>query len=180
MQKDFDTLIEALSQLEGVVILSTSSEIDIWIHFNCNVEKTITNMSIQLSDVQNIKFLSLPSGDENSYQLIMEDEQAVIAVTKKIVVLKDSKGDLKKSKTIELGIPDLSLVTLRQMTAELKQRQNLNFVLIWMEDSERDNIAIEGSNSNPTQIVGLLARGLHMAIEWAGKDIKLYKPKDDE
>ena len=76
-------------------------------------------------------------------------------------------------------MPDLSLVTIRQMAMELKRRNNLTFALVWIENNERDNIAIEGSG-NPTQLVGLLARGSHMAIEWADKSIKFYKPSDDE
>ncbi len=75
----------------------------------------------------------------------------------------------------EFGIPDLSLVTIRQMANELKRRENVCFALVWMEDSERDNIAIEGSG-NPTQVVGLLTRGTHMAIEWADRNIKFQKP----
>lgn len=76
----------------------------------------------------------------------------------------------------EFGIPDLSLVTIRQMANELKRRDNICFALVWMEDSERDNIAIEGSG-NPTQVVGLLTRGAHMAIEWADRNIKFQRPE---
>lgn len=64
------------------------------------------------------------------------------------------------------------------MAVELKKRENLTFAVVWIEDNDRDNIAIEGSG-NPTQLVGLLARGLHMAIEWADKNIKFHKPKDE-
>lgn len=75
----------------------------------------------------------------------------------------------------ELGIPDLSLVTIRQMANELKRRDNICFALVWMEDTERDNIAIEGSG-HPTQVVGLLTRGTNMAVEWADKNIRFQRP----
>jgi hypothetical protein len=75
----------------------------------------------------------------------------------------------------EFGIPDLTLVTIRQMANELKRRDNICFALVWIEETDRDNIAIEGSG-NPTQVVGLLARGKHMAIEWADRNIKFQKP----
>ena len=78
----------------------------------------------------------------------------------------------------EFGIPDLSLVTIRQITNELKRRDNVCFALVWMEDSERDNIAIEGSG-NPTQVVGLLTRGTHMAVEWADRNIRFQKPNQE-
>jgi hypothetical protein len=47
-----------------------------------------------------------------------------------------------------------------------------------MEDSNKDNIAIEG-NGNPTHLVGLLARGLHMAIEWSDKYLHFKKPDEE-
>ena len=73
----------------------------------------------------------------------------------------------------------MSLLTIRQMAAELKMRNGLTFALVWIENAERDNIAIEGSG-NPTQLVGLLTRGSHMAIEWADKNIKFFKPREDD
>ena len=91
----------------------------------------------------------------------------------------ENNGNLRKARQKELGLPDLSLITIRQMATELKQRTGLTFALVWIENTERDNIAIEGSG-NPTQLVGLLTRGTHMAIEWADKSIKFYKPGCDE
>ena len=73
----------------------------------------------------------------------------------------------------------MSLVTIRQIANELKTRNNLTFALVWIENSERDNIAIEGSGQ-PTQLIGLLARGTHMAIEWADKNIRFYKPGEND
>jgi hypothetical protein len=49
--------------------------------------------------------------------------------------------------------------------------------LVWIENNERENISIEGSG-NPTQLVGLLARGTHMVIEWADKNMQFFKDKD--
>jgi hypothetical protein len=65
------------------------------------------------------------------------------------------------------------------MATELKSRQNLTFALVWIENSERENIAIEGSG-NPTHLIGLLARAQNMAIDWADKNIKFYRPNKDE
>ena len=69
-------------------------------------------------------------------------------------------------------------MTIKQIAKELKKRKNLSFAVVWMEDTNKENIAIEG-NGNPTQIVGLLARGLHMAIEWSDKFLKISKPEKD-
>jgi hypothetical protein len=70
-------------------------------------------------------------------------------------------------------------VTIKQIARELKKRENLSFAMVWMEDSSKDNIAIEG-NGNPTNLVGLLARGLHMAIEWSDKYLHFKKLDDDQ
>jgi hypothetical protein len=72
------------------------------------------------------------------------------------------------------GLPDLSLVTCRQMANELKKRKNLTFALLWSEENDSENISLEG-NGDPTKICGLLARGLNLAINWADKNMDFEK-----
>ena len=89
---------------------------------------------------------------------------------------------VEKNKVVaydEYGVPDLSLVTIKQIAKELKNRKNLTFAMVWMEENIKDNIAIEG-NGNPTHLVGLLARGLHMAIEWSDRYLKFNKQDKDK
>jgi hypothetical protein len=172
MKKDFDLLVEVLSQLEGVEVIETS-EPEAWIHFRCPSQDVLA----QINDLPDkCRILVLGEPDQPTYQLFVDD---ALAVLKKLTSLKDAGGDLQKARLVEMGIPDLSLVTIHQITTELKQRGNLCFALVWMEDKDRDNIAIEGSAVNPTFLVGLITRGLHMAIEWADKNIKFSRPKDE-
>lgn len=72
---------------------------------------------------------------------------------------------------------DLSLMTIRDFAAELRRRPNLCFAIVCIEDNGRDNLAIE-SRGNPTEVVGILARGMKKVIEWADKDIKWSTPAD--
>jgi hypothetical protein len=112
--------------------------------------------------------------ENNNYKIIFENESIIDEFSEKLVAIVESLYLPKNN----LGIPDLSLVTIRQMAVELKKRSNITFAIVWIENSQKDNIAIEGSG-NPTQLVGLLSRGVHMAIEWADKNIKFYRPKED-
>lgn len=82
-------------------------------------------------------------------------------------------GETKK------GIPDLSWVTIRQMAEELKKRENLTFAILWIEESEYDNISLEASG-NPTTLCGMLTRGLNLAVKYADKNINYHEPKDDK
>jgi len=186
MNDEISLLVEVLSNFEGVSVLNSD---DTWVTFRCVVESTlasITSQVVELQDSTTCKFMIYPHPDDPEqviYQLIFEGEgeekrRSISVVTKVLKNILES-GSVQRAKHKELGIPDLSLVTLRQMAVELKQRENLCFALVWMEQSERDNIAIEGSG-NPTQLVGLLARGLNMAIDWADKNIKFRRPKDEE
>lgn len=186
MEFEFELLIETLKKFDGFTLVDISTE-GTWIHFKLTSETSLLLISEQVTDIKeqypcNLLVLSnQEKPDDYSYQLIIEAEDRLMAMkvlAKKLVVVLQS-GDTRKAKHQELGLPDLSLLTIRQMAMELKQRTNLTFALVWIENNERDNIAIEGSG-NPTQLVGLLARGSHMAIEWADKNIKFYRPKDEE
>ena len=107
----------------------------------------------------------------------MNLEAGLKALSDNLLLIIESQEEKLKKKYQELGIPDLSLVTIQQMVEELKKRKSLIFSLVWIENNERENISIEGSG-NPTQLVGLLARGTHMVIEWADKNMQFFKDKD--
>lgn len=187
MEKEFTKLVTTLNKFEGFNIIDISTEYK-WIHFKLNNEQSLNAISTQISEVKeyypcNLLVLANQNDPKDfSYQLVIETEEKsrfVKILTKKLENVLENNGNLRKAKQKELGLPDLSLITIRQMAAELKQRTGLTFALVWIENTERDNIAIEGSG-NPTQLVGLLTRGTHMAIEWADKNIKFYKPGNDE
>ena len=176
MNTEFNVFIDTLKKFEGLEILDSSN--DGWVHFTLNSEKSLSQIAESVSitkEYYKCVLLLLSSKEiQFSYQIVIEANDKIAAIkslTKQFQILQ-SHG---KS---ELGIPDLSLVTMRQIANELKQRSNLVFALVWIEDSEKDNIAIEGSG-NPTQLVGLLTRGTHMAIDWADKNIKFFKPNED-
>ena len=187
MEKDFNKLVNTLNKLEGIKIIDTSHD-QSWIHFKLHNENTLNAISVAITEVKeyySCNLLVLANQKEPkdySYQIVIDSEsklEAIKLIRKKLINILESNGDLRKAKQKELGLPDLSLLTIRQMASELKQRTGLVFALVWIENAERDNIAIEGSG-NPTQLVGLLSRGTHMAIEWADKNIKFFKPKDED
>lgn len=186
--KDFDGLLNTLAQFQGVSVLDSSITPDTYITFSCEVSATLSVISTLIQEIQeshSCKLLNFPSYENEknvTYQIAFdgdeETKQRAVVVLNKLLIAVQSTGSIAKARLQELGLPDLSLVTIRQMAVELKRRENLTFAIVWIEDNERDNIAIEGSG-NPTQLVGLMARGLHMAIEWADKNIKFHKPKDE-
>jgi hypothetical protein len=187
MEKEFDSLVKTLNKFEGFNLIDTSAD-QSWIHFKLNNESTLNVISNQISEIKeyypcNLLVLANQKDPKDySYQLVIESlkkEETIKMLQKKLANILENNGDLKKAKHKEMGLPDLSLLTIRQMASELKQRTGLVFALVWIENAERDNIAIEGSG-NPTQLVGLLSRGSHMAIEWADKNIKFFKPKDED
>lgn len=184
MQKELESLVDTLKAFESVTVLSSSIEPP-WVHFKVEAGESFDIIFSQISDLKDQHSLSLltlneiEAGDV-SYKLSFEESKdiktAIIVLTKKLLALVDSTA--RQAKMKELGIPDLTLVTIRQMATELKQRQNLTFAIVWIESNDKDSIAIEG-NGTPTALVGLLSRGTHMATEWADKNIKFYKNKDD-
>ena len=187
MEKEFTKLINVLNKFEGFNLIDSSNEFN-WIHFKLNNEQSLNAISSQIAEVKdyypcNLLVLANQNDPKDfSYQLVIEVEDKsrfVKILAKKLENVLANNGNLRKAHQKELGLPDLSLITIRQMAAELKQRTGLTFALVWIENTERDNIAIEGSG-NPTQLVGLLTRGTHMSIEWSDKNIKFFKPKEDE
>lgn len=187
MEKEFDKLVDTLNKFEGIKIIDTSHD-QSWIHFKLENENTLNAISTIITEIKdyypcNLLVLANQNDPKDfSYQIVIDAPkklETIKMVRKKLINILENNGDLRKAKQKESGLPDLSLLTIRQMASELKQRTGLVFALVWIENAERDNIAIEGSG-NPTQLVGLLSRGSHMAIEWADKNIKFFKPKDED
>ena len=187
MQKEFENLVEILKKFDGFVLIDSNLE-ETWIHFNMTNEINLVSISNQINEIKDQYYCNLlvitnnDDPNQTSYQIIIEGNDKLTTInvlTKKLKAINDVHGNIRRSKYDELGIPDLSLVTIRQMAIELKHRENLTFALVWIDNNEKDNIAIEGSG-NPTHLVGLLARATHMAIEWAEKSIKFYKPNNDD
>jgi hypothetical protein len=187
MEKEFEALVNTLNKFQGVKIIDTSKDFS-WIHFkidNGDVLDAVSTLVIEVKDYYPCDLLVLTKKEKSkeiSYQIVIDEKnrlQAIQLLDKKLENLLGSDGNVTKAKHRELGLPDMSLLTIRQMAAELKRRNGLTFALVWIENAERDNIAIEGSG-NPTQLVGLLTRGSHMAIEWADKNIKFFKPREEE
>lgn len=188
MKKEFDNLLKTMSNFQGITILDSLMSQDTYITFRCESTQTLSMISSLIQELQesnSCKLLNFPTHDDEKdviYQIAFdgdeENKHKTIMILLKMLTAVQMTGTLTKARQQELGLPDLSLTTIRQMSAELKKRENLTFAVVWIEDNERDNIAIEGSG-NPTQLVGLLARGLHIAIEWADKNIRFHKPKED-
>lgn len=184
MQNEFNSLIENLNKLEGAEVLGSEIDPNTWIHFICSSALTLATIIKQIDDIDNEKFCKLlilahPSDSKkHSYQIVFNKNKKkyVTMIAKRIKNLADN--GLKNAEFQELGLPDLTLVTLRQMANELKSRENLCFAMVWMEDNDKENISIEGSG-NPTQLVGLLSRGLYMTIDWSNKNIK-FKDNEEE
>lgn len=180
--EEIDSLIITLEKFDGVSILNKSID-PYWITFKTTSKTSFAIIDSQVSELNDQYGCSIiqlsDENDELTYQIFFDFNSEIIIINvlnKKLMTILNNSIEYAKNK--ELGLPDLSLVTLKQIATELKQRTNLTFALIWIENKERDNIAIEGSGS-PTQLVGLLARGMHMAIEWADKNIKFYNPNDE-
>jgi len=186
MEKELKDVIQALERIKGFKFIDASFKGD-WIHFRMDSKANLNFLTKQLKELKEEHSLDLVvlgnknDPKETTYQLVLKSSDKVSALESLAEKLQKKPRAEKKPthKFQELGIPDLSLVTMRQLANELKQRSNLTFALVWIEDHEIDNIAIEGAG-NPTQIIGLLSRGTHLAIEWADKNIKFFKPDGDE
>lgn len=186
MEKELNNVIQALERIKGFKFIDASLKGD-WIHFRMDSKTNLNFLTKKLKELKENHSLDLVViGNENNpkettYQLVFNsvDKTSVLESLAEKLQRKSKIEKQEAHKYQDLGIPDLSLVTIRQIATELKQRSNLTFALVWIEDHEIDNIAIEGAG-NPTQIVGLLSRGTHLAIEWADKNIKFFKPDGDE
>jgi hypothetical protein len=170
---DFIELINIFKKIEGLKLIETSNS-PYSIVYEVLDEDSQLNLLSLIKEIKD-KDVYIKENKSNFKLLILTYEtNTLYKVYNQMLYLTLLQEEKRKNKFKELGIPDLSLVTIKQMTEELKKRNNLVFALVWIENNERDNIAIEGSG-DPTQLVGLLSRGNHMAIEWADKSIKFKK-----
>lgn len=183
MKYDYETFLNTLTKLSGIKIFQKEEEPKTWLFFSCESDTNLALLNAIVDEIgsdQICKLVELnhPIFDEkNAFQLTVNDNKESVYKTfiNKINAFIDNS---KKVKYDEYGNPDLSLITIKQFAKELKRRKNLSFAIVWMEDNDKENIAIEG-NGNPTQVVGLLARGMHMAIEWSDRFLKITKPNND-
>ena len=179
MEKHFKNFVEIIKLFEEIEIISIDNE-SFSLEFKSKKDSFIEmlrNIVGDLEDCDLITEINTDNIEDIIYKLNFKTESSILFVSKILNSILETNEKNTKSK--ELGIPDLSLVTIRQIANELKTRNNLTFALVWIENSERDNIAIEGSGQ-PTQLIGLLARGTHMAIEWADKNIRFYRPGEND
>lgn len=184
MDYEFKSFLENLESLEGIKVFQHQAEPETWFFFSCESELIKALIMAMVGEVGDDKVCRLSEmqhpvdPDKESLQLVfLEDKERLLRVFSNRI--KTFIDRTRKPAYDEFGLPDLSLVTIKQIAKELKQRKNLSFAMVWMEESNKDNIAIEG-NGNPTHLVGLLARGLHMAIEWSDKYLKFQKPDKEE
>lgn len=180
---NFTTLLETLGQFETVKVVEYAQEPDTWINFHCICPNSLSAISDQVAEAHEISgcaFRIISEDNRIIYRIIMSgtEELKNRTIILLIKMLQNALvGDARVAENIECGLPDLSAVTIRQMAQELKARTNLCFALVWIEGCERDNIAIEGSG-NPTQLVGLLARGQNIAVDWANKKMTFHRPQN--
>jgi len=150
---------EWLSDIDGIEVIKVEEDKVIFVCLNEDIVLKLTTIAQETKNLLSILNLD----GKICFCLYNNDLQAFV---------KKWSGENKK------GIPDLSWVTIKQMAAELKKRDNLTFALIWMEDSGYDNISLEGSG-NPTVLCGILSRGLNLAIRHADNNIEYKELKDD-
>lgn len=182
MKSNFQSFMDEISGLDLLSVIQSESEPTTWVLFSCESEHSVAFMTAlvdEVSDDSIVKIMPMThpmDQEKTAYQLVFHSQRDKylkmfsVKIRKYVELSKAPKYDIS-------GVPDLSLVTIKQISKELKKRKNLTFAFVWMEDNSKDNISIEG-NGNPTHLVGLLARGLHMAIEWSDKYLK-FKDKDD-
>jgi hypothetical protein len=85
---------------------------------------------------------------------------------------------MEPKKVIGSTIPDLQLATCKQMANELKKRENLTFVMLWIEENYYDNIHIE-ANGEANQIIGLVTRGLSLILKTTENKTHIRESEDD-
>lgn len=174
----FDDFLNLFKRIEGIRIIE-SKDGPYFISYLVVLDQVQKEIELIVTDLRNnLSYdVSLHPSDGVSFKLAFGSvglESNLSMFSDRIAPFIAKQEGERKGKYKEFGVPDLTLVTIKQMVEELKSRKNLVFSLVWIENSEKDNIAIEGSG-NPTQLVGLLTRGVHMAIEWADKSIRFNK-----
>lgn len=175
---NFEEFLNIFKSIDGIKIIE-SKDGPHFVTYSVVTESVHSEVQKAVEEIKNdfASDVSLQSLEGGLFRISfgsIELENNIKSLSEKLLALTSKQEEDRKIKYNELGVPDLSLVTIKQMVEELKKRKNLVFSLVWIENNERDNIAIEGSG-NPTQLVGLLSRGVHMAIEWADRSIRFNK-----
>ncbi len=181
MEKELGDLIETLKKFDGLIVTGIRLH-PFYIVFKLTSKRSFILIASQVAELSanlNTSLLAIQENGEVLYQLSINAENTPDAISTlvanllSVVEVVENKNQLSVIRPItnDLGIPDLSLTTIKQMTAELKKRKNLLFALVWIEDSATSDISIEG-NGESTQLIGLLSRGTHMAIDWADRNSK--------
>jgi hypothetical protein len=85
---------------------------------------------------------------------------------------------MEPKKVTGSAIPDLQLATCKQMANELKKRESLTFVMLWIEENYYDNIHIEASGE-ANQVIGLVTRGLSLILK-STEDRTQIRESEDE
>ncbi len=123
-------------------------------------------------------FLILATRSGCEAQIVIKDEKVQYCLTSSnLDVFVSIYEDALKA--TNAGYPDLSWATCKQIGKELKKRQNLTFVLLWIEDDYVDNIHIEASGEANT-VIGLATRGLNLIVNATEKRTRIIDTSDDE
>lgn len=157
---NINDLILILNKLPGLKVTGYQAS-DIF--FSCDQPKTLTDLATK-AKMAGWEVVIFPNPGKVIYYLHGQDLKKMI----------DSLSGPQIY--TEYGTPDLSLVTIHQMTQELKKRENLTFAIVWTEENNVDNIALEGCG-NPTKVIGLLARAMNLAIKHADNGLN-FKQKE--
>lgn len=120
-----------------------------------------------------IKFTKIAEETKNSLSLRTHENKICFVIYNENLefFIKKWIGENKK------GLPDLSWITMKQFSTELKKRDNLTFALVWIEENGNDNISLEASG-NPTTLCGMLTRALNLAVRHADKNIDYRETRD--
>lgn len=152
---DIEEVIELMKKIPGLNITGYTEMNEILFKSAGISEKSLANF---LNEISKVDWQSKMILKENSIVYCIQGED--------IESLYNSVKEFAEPQS-DLGIPDLSLVTIHQMVKELKSRPGLTFVLTWVEDQD-NMISVEGSG-HPTMLVGLLSRANFLAAKWADK-----------
>lgn len=173
---DFEKLLKILMSFQGILVLDFEILPETFFVFKCSDKHTFSVISSFVREVHESHNCNLVDYGTETYQLVFEGDEECRGKAINLFIKMFSKiqecGSYALTKLVECGLPDLSLCTIRQFATELKKRQNLCFALVWMEDNNTDNIAIEGSG-NPTMLIGLLTRGVSLSVDWCNKGLNL-------
>lgn len=177
---NIEKLADILDKVTGVYVKEINKTKSFYIILKYKEEKSLKFIEEQLQIAsEHVDFETELNSDEIKISFSNNEKER----NKTINLLAKQFNNIVNNKTLktanekELGLPDLSLCTITQMAEELKLRENVSFALVWIENNEKDNISLQ-AKGNATQIIGLLARGQQIALDWTNQNLK-YKKKND-